>query len=188
MRCDPAVPPVAPLARAEQHDRRQRDPSTDRVHDDRAGEVVERRAEGRRDPVLEAEPVVPGHALEDRVDDAHDRDGRGQLRIELRALGNAARDDRGHRRREGQQEKELGEFIAALLHQGFRAGEEAGAVGDAVADEEVRQGRHREVREDLHQRVDLVLAADGPELEKGEAGVHGKHHDGAEQNEQHVCR
>ena len=64
--------------------------------------------------------------------------------------------------------------------------EKTGAVGDHVADEEVTDGRGGEVADDLDQRVDLVLVAHGADLEEGEAGVHGQHHDGAEQHEEDV--
>jgi hypothetical protein len=60
------------------------------------------------------------------------------------------------------------------------AGEEVDAVGDAVADEEVGNRRHAEIREDLDQRVDLILAANGAEFEKSKAGMHCQHHDGAQ--------
>jgi hypothetical protein len=112
--------------------------------------------------------------------------GGGELRAEARALGDAAGDDGRDRGGEGQQEEELDHVVAALLHQGFGAGEEIHAVGDAVADEEVGQGRCREVAEDLDQRVDLVLLAHRAQLEEGKAGMHGQDHDGAEQDEQYV--
>jgi hypothetical protein len=41
--------------------------------------------------------------------------------------------------------------------------------------------------EDLDQGIDLVFLAHGADLEKGETCMHGQHHDGAEQNEQHVA-
>ncbi|MPM91551.1 hypothetical protein SDC9_138682 [bioreactor metagenome] len=106
--------------------------------------------------------------------------------MEFRALGNAAGNDGGNGGGKGQQEEELGQFEPVLVHQGFDAGEEIDAVGDAVADEEVGNGRHAEVAQYLDQRVDLILLAHRAHLEKGETRVHGEHHDGAEQDEQHV--
>ena len=75
---------------------------------------------------------------------------------------------------------------ATLVAQRTGAGEEMHPVGDAVADEEVSQRRHREVGQDLYQRVDLILPAHRAQLQEGEAGMHGQHHDGAQQDEQHV--
>ena len=92
----------------------------------------------------------------------------------------------GNGRREGQQEEELGQFVAVFLHQRFDAGEEIDAVGDAVADEEIGDGRHRKIGQNLDQRIDLVLLAHRADFEKGKAGMHGEHHDGAQQNEEDV--
>ena len=99
---------------------------------------------------------------------------------EARPLGDAARDDRRNRGREGQEEEELDQREAVLLNEGVGAGEEMHAVGDPVTDEEIGDRRDREVGQDLDQRIDLVLLADGAEFEKGESGVHRKHHDRAE--------
>ena len=129
---------------------------------------------------------VPGDALEERVDEADQQERRGELRVEFRALGDAARDDRRNRRREGQQEEETHELVAALVRERCGVAEEARAVGDRVADEEVRDRRHGEIREDLDQRVHLVLLADGAEFEEGESRVHGEHQDRAEEDEQRV--
>ena len=157
------------------------------MHDDRSGEIVEAGAESLRQPVLHAERLVPGDALEEGIDEADDQEGRRQLRMEARALGDAAGDDRRDRRGEGEQEEELGQLVAVLRHQRLGAGEEVDPVGDAVADEEVGDRRHREVGEDLHQRIDLVLLAHGADFEKREAGVHRQHHDPAEQDEKDVA-
>jgi hypothetical protein len=54
-------------------------------------------------------------------------------------------------------------------------------VGHGVADEEVGEGRDTEIGQDLDQGIDLVLLADRAQFEKGEARVHGQHHDGAQQ-------
>ena len=57
------------------------------------------------------------------------------------------------------------------------------AIGDAVADQEIGQRGNGEIGQDLDQGIDLVLLADRAHLQKGEAGVHGEHHDGAHQDE-----
>jgi hypothetical protein len=186
MRRNAAVLLIAPAPRAEQDHGGEANPAADRMHHHRAGEVVELFTEAGFQRGLDAVGLVPGDALEERVDEADQQEGGGELRAEARAFGDAAGDDGRDRRSEGQQEEELGEFIAALLHQGFGAGEEMYAVGDAVADEEVGQGRDRKVAQDLDQRIDLVLLAHRAQLQKGKAGMHGQDHDGAEQNEQYV--
>src|SRR4029078_1149472 len=110
----------------------------------------------------------------------------GELRIETRAFGDAARDDRRNRSSEGEQEKELGELIAALLRQRGAAAEEVDPIGDAVADEEISDGGHREVSENFDQRIDLILAPHGAQLQKRKASMHGEHHHCAQQDEQDV--
>ena len=52
-------------------------------------------AEARLEPGLDAEGLVPRDALEEGIDEADQQEGRRQLRLEARALGDAARDDRG---------------------------------------------------------------------------------------------
>jgi hypothetical protein len=108
------------------------------------------------------------------------------LRIEARALGDAAGHDGGNRRGEGQQEEELDQVVAILCRQHLGARIEADAVGDAVADEEIGDGGDRKIGEDLDQGVDLVLLAHRAEFEKGKPRVHGQHHDAAQQNEQNI--
>jgi hypothetical protein len=156
------------------------------MHHDRAGEVVETGTEGRFEPALDTEVAVPGDALEEGIDQADQQEGGDQLRVEARALGDAAGDDRRDRGGERQQEEELDQLVAVVLDQRRRGVEEARAVGHHVADEEVADGRRGEVADDLDQRVDLVLGAHGADLEEREAGVHGQHHDGAEQHEEDV--
>ncbi len=157
------------------------------MHHDGAGEVVEGRTKSGRQPVLEAEHLVPGDAFIEGIDEADEQEGGGQLRVEAGALGDAAGDDGGDGGGEGEQEEELGQLVAILLHQGVYAAEEMDAVGDAVADEEIGNGRDREIGQDLDQRVDLVFLADGAELKKGETCVHGEHHDAAEQDEKNIA-
>ncbi len=111
---------VAAAPRAEQQHRDEADPAADRVHDDAAGEVVELRAERGLEPGLHAEVPVPGDALEERVDETDQQEGRRELRIEARALGDAAGDDGRDGRGERQQEEELHELVAALLRPAFR--------------------------------------------------------------------
>ena len=187
MRRDAAVLGVTAIAGTKKEHGGQRDPAAHRMHHDGAGEIVEGRTKSDRQPVLDAEGLVPGDALEERIDETDEQEGCGQLRIEARALGNAAGDDRRDGRGKGQQEEELGQLIAVLFHQRFNTGKEIDAVGDAVADEEVGDGRHGEIGQDLDQGIDLALLADRADLEKGEAGMHGEDHDAAQQNEQDVA-
>jgi hypothetical protein len=84
------------------------------MHHDRSGKVVELLAIGRLEPGLDAEGLIPGDALEERIDEGDDQEGRRQLRIEPRSLGDAAGNDGRDRRREGQQEEELGQLEAIL--------------------------------------------------------------------------
>ena len=65
-------------------------------------------------------------------------------------------------------------------------GKKADAVGDAVADEKIGNGRNREIGKDLDQGVDLVFLTDRAEFQKGKPGVHGQHHDSAQQHEQYI--
>jgi len=106
--------------------------------------------------------------------------------MKLRTLGDAARDNRRNRRREGQQEEEADERVAVVLGEYAGAGEELHAVGDRIADEEIGDRRDREVDEDLHERVDLVLFADGAQFEEREARVHREDHGRAKQQEEGV--
>ena len=131
--------------------------------------------------------LVPGDAFEEGVHEADQHEGGDQLRVELGPLGDAAGDDGRDGGGEGQQEEELGQLEAALGHQRVDAGEEIDAVGNAVADEKIGDRRNAEVGEDLDQGIDLVFLAHGAHLEKGETCMHGQHHDGTEQNEQHVA-
>jgi hypothetical protein len=181
-----AVLAVAAAARAEQEHRDEREPAADRMDHHRSREVVELLAERALEPALDAELLVPGDAFEQRVHHRHDCNRGHQLRIEARALGDAARDDRRHRGGERQQEEELHQLVAVLLRQRLRADQEADPVRDPVPDEEVGERRHREVAQDLHQRVDLVLRPHGAELEEREPGVHRQHHDRADQDEQRI--
>ena len=45
----------------------------------------------------------------------------------------------------------------------------------------IDDGGDRKVHQNLDQRIDLVLAAHGAQLQKGKTGMHGQHHDAAEQ-------
>ena len=151
-----------------------------------AGKVVELGAGQCLDPGLHAEMLVPGNALEEGVDQAHDH-GRGdQLGPELGAFGNAARDDGGNGGGKGQQKEELDQAIAVECRQLLGAHEKVRAVGHAIAEREINHGGDREVDQDLDQGIDLVLAAHGAQLQKSETGVHGQDHDGAHQNEQGI--
>jgi hypothetical protein len=175
------------VARAEEKHGRQRDPAAHGMDDDRAGEVVKLLAKSRLEPGLDAEGLVPGYAFKEGIDEADEHEGGDQLRVEFGSLGNAAGNDGRDRRRESQQEEELGQFVTVLRHQRFDAAEEIDPVGDAVANEEVGYGRHAEIGQNLDQRIDLVLFANRADLKEGKACVHGQHHDGAEQDKQYVA-
>ncbi len=177
---------IAALARAQQHHRGQRQPATHRMHHHGAGEVMETCAEQALEVVLQPQVVVPHQALEAGIDEGHDQRGGAQLWYEARPLGDAAGDDRRNGRGEGRQEKELHQSIATVGAQHLGRSEEGHAIGDPVADEEVHQGGNGEVGEDLGQGIHLVLVPHGTGFEKGEAGVHGQHHHGAEQEEEGI--
>ena len=68
---------------------------------------------------------------------------------------------------------------SALTKEGY-------AVGDGKAQEEIGDGGHGKIDQDLAQRVDLVFVADGARFEKGKAAVHGKHQHCADEEEEHV--
>ena len=48
-------------------------------------------------------------------------------------------------------------------------------------------GGNAEIAKDLDQGVNLVLFANGTDFKKSEASVHREHHDGTQQDEQHVA-
>ncbi len=87
---------------------------------------------------------------------------------------------------EREQEEEAHELVAALRRERLGAREEADAVGDRVADEEIRDRGHGEIHQDLHQGVHLVLALHGSQLEERETRVHREHQDRAQQDEEDV--
>ena len=147
---------------------------------------MESRAELGLEPVLKTEVAVPDQPFEEGIDKGHDQRGRHQLRAELCPLGDAARDDRGNRCGEGQQEEELHQRVAVFVRQLRRRLQKSHAIGDPVADEEIGQGRDSEVRENFRQRIDLVLQAHRANFQESEARVHGQHHDRAHQEEQRV--
>jgi len=93
---------------------------------------MERRAEGRRQPLLDAVAPIPGYAFEEWVDEADQQERGRELRVEPRALRNAARNDGRDSGSEGQEEEELGQLIAAFFRQRLRPGEKTDAVGQAV--------------------------------------------------------
>ena len=178
-----AVLAVATVTGAEQQYGGQGDPAAHGVDDHRAGKVVELGAKGGLEPGLHTQVLVPGNAFKEGVDETDQHEGGGQLWVELGAFGDAARDDGGDRSGKGQQEEEAGDLVAALLGDFAGAHKKVGAVGDSEADGEVGDGRDGEVGQNFDQCVDLVLLADSAHFQKGKAGVHGQHHDGAEQDE-----
>ena len=184
---DAAILVVAAAAGAEQEHGGQGDPAAHGMHHHGAGKIVELLTKAGLQPGLHTEVLVPGDALEEGVDETDEHEGCDQLRMESRALGDAAGDDGRDGGGEGEQEEEFGQLETVLRHQRLDAREEIDAVGDAVADKEVGNGRYPEVAQDLDQGIDLVLLAHGADFEESEACVHGQHHDGAEQNEQHIA-
>ena len=156
------------------------------MHDNRTRKIVEFRTEGALQPFLHAVSAAPRNALEEGIEDADDHRRGDELRIESGTFSNAAGDDGRHRCREGEQEEELYESVAALLRELAGAHVEADTVGDRVAHEEICDGRDREVAEYLDEAVHLVLRPHRAEFEKRKAGVHGEHHDGAHEYEEDI--
>ena len=177
---------VTTVAWPQQQHRRQRQPAAHGMHHDGAGEVMEARAKALLQPCLHPKVAVPDDALEERIDERHDQQGRAQLRGKARTLGDPAGNDRRDRRGEGQQKEELHQPVAVLGAQGRGRVQKVRPVRQPVADEKVGQGRHGEVAEDFRQRIDLILVAHRAHFEKGKTGVHGQHHDRPDKDEQGV--
>jgi hypothetical protein len=186
MRGDGAILAVAVAARTEQNDGRQGDPAAHRMHHHAAGKVVELFAGQALDPGLHTKVLVPDDTFKERVNEANNNGRCNQLRPKACAFGNAAGDDGRNGGGKGQQEKELHQLIAILGGQHFGADKETGAIGHAIADHEIHHGGHREIHQDLDQRVDLIFAAYRAQFQKCEPGMHGQDHDAAEENEQGV--
>ena len=186
MRGNATVLLIAPAPRPQQQHRGQGDPATDGVHHDASRKIVERYAKSRLQPCLESQVAVPDDAFEERIDQANDQEGCQQLGHEARPLGDAAGDDCRNRRGESQQEEELHQLVTRARGKLVRAMHEAAAVGNGVADEEIGDGRYREVRKNFDQGVDLILLADRSDFEKGESRMHREHHDGAQQDKQDI--
>ncbi len=75
------------------------------MDDDGTGEIVEFLAEAGLQPGLDAEGLIPRDALEEGIDEADEQEGSDQLRAELGAFGDAARNDGGTGGGEGQQDR-----------------------------------------------------------------------------------
>src|SRR5207342_2598969 len=105
-------------------------PPTHGVNDDRPGKIMEGRAKSRLKPTLNAEITVPCNALKEWIEEAYQQERSGQLRIEFRAFGDAARYDCGNGGCEGQQKKELHELISAFRREIFRTRKEVHPIGD----------------------------------------------------------
>ena len=170
---------VAVAARTQQQHSRQRQPTTHGVHHHRACKIMELFSGQRFDPGLYAEMLIPDNALEEGVDQPDDHCRGDQLGVKTGTLGNAARDDGRNGRRKSQQKEKLHQLIAVFGCQLFGAHKKVAAIGHAVADGKVNNGRDGEVHQNLHQRIDLVFFAHRAELEKCKAGMHGQHHDAA---------
>ena len=181
-RTDRTAAIVASDAGAEQEHGCQRRPAAEGVHDDRAGEIVEGRAEHRiEEVILQAVVLVPDDAFEQRIDQPDHQRRRHTLRHEFGALGDAAGNDRGNGGGERARKKNLTSVITLLGADRLSAREKRHAVSDCVADKEIRHRRDREIGQDLDERIDLVLVADRADLEEGEAPVHGEDEDGPHQ-------
>ena len=175
-----AILTVATVARTEQQHGRQGDPAAHGMHHNGAGKIMEFGTKGAFQPFLNAIVLIPGDAFIERVDKPDQHKGSGQLRVELGAFRNAAGNDGRDRRSKGQQEEKAGDVVAALLGDLRGADEEVGAVGHGKTDGKVGHGGHGEVGQNFDQGIDLVLFADSTNLQEGKAGMHGKHHNGAE--------
>jgi len=84
------------------------------------------------------------------------------------------------------QKEKLDQFITVSGRQLLRANKETGAVGHAITHQKVHHSRNGKIHQYLDQRIDLVLATHGAELQKCKTGMHGQHHDCAEENEQGI--
>ncbi|MNL16546.1 hypothetical protein D3C87_1375970 [compost metagenome] len=152
----------------------------------RAGKVMETGTELRQQPGLQTKVAVPDHAFEERVNERHDQRCRAKLRNEPGTLGNTTGDDRRDRRGEGQQKEKLHQSVTVIGIDHRRRLHKGDAVGNPIAYKEVSQRRNRKVAEDFRQCVDLVFLPDRSDFEEGETGVHGQHHDCADEDEQRV--
>src|SRR5262249_46485084 len=113
-------------------------PATKCVHDDRAGEIMELGAEQVIEkPFLQAEVLVPGDAPEQRIAEADDQRCRRSLRGKSGTLGNAPRDNSGHRGSKHDEKKEPDEAEALRLRDGARASKKADAIRDGVTDQKI---------------------------------------------------
>ncbi len=147
---------------------------------------METGAEGFFQPGLEAVVAVPDHAFEEGIHKRNRQAGCNQDRIELGPLGNTTGNNRRNRCGKGQQEEELHQLIAVVVHQLIRAGKEVGSVGYLITNKEVCQCRDTEVGNNLDQRIHLVFMTDSTDFQKRKATVHQQHHDGAQQDKQGV--
>ena len=182
MRRHHTVLAVAVVTGAQQDDGWQSDPAAHGVHHHRACKVMELVARDRLDPGLHAKVLVPGNALKEGVNKAHNHRRGDQLGPKLGPLGDAARNDGGNGRRKGQQKEELDQVVAVLGGQLLGPHKEGGAISHAVTDHKINHSGDRKVHQDLDQGVDLVLFANRAQLQEGKSSVHGQHHDAAQQN------
>ena len=130
---------IAPIARAQQQHRRQRQPAAHGVNHHGTGKVVEAGTKGCEQPGLQAKVAVPHQTFEERVDKRHDQRGGTQLRRKLGTLGNPTGNDRRNRRGKRQQEEKLHQAVAMIgADHGGRL-QEAHTVGDPIAYKEIGQ-------------------------------------------------
>ncbi|MNE01854.1 hypothetical protein D3C80_943060 [compost metagenome] len=131
---------VTPVARAEQQHCRQGQPTAHGMHHHRAGKVMEAGAEPGLQPGLQAQIAIPDDAFEEGIDQCDDQRRSAHLRSKARPLGDTAGNDCRDRRGKGQQEKELHQAVTMLMTEHRRRLQEIHAIGNPVANEEVRQG------------------------------------------------
>ena len=146
------------------------------------------------EPSLEAIITVPNHAFKKRIDQSYNDPGSQKLRPEFRALGNSTRDDSRNGRRKGQQEEEFNQrqalltirFVAAIATNSGGRGQKVHAIGDRIADKEISQSRHTEIRKNFDHGIDLVFLAHRTHFQKSKASMHSKHQNGAHKNKKDV--
>ena len=167
---------ITSATRAEQQHRDQTHPAAHRMHHDRTGKILELLAKPCLEHALHTQIAVPNHALKNRVNQSDQQGGCDHLRQKFRPLGNPAGNNRRNRRRKREQEEKAHQFNAIILHHGLRTAEKMLAIGNAKANQKIRQGRHAKIHQDFHQRIHLIFTAHRTQLQKGKTGVHRQHH------------
>ena len=186
---------IATEPRTQQNNRRESDPTADAVNHNRASEIMEAGPEAGFEPSLEPIIAVPNHPFEKRIDQRHNNARSDKLGTEFGALGNAAGNNRRNRRRKSQQEEKFNQrqalraisLVAAIAANGRRRGQKIHAISDRVADEEISQGRHAEIRQDFDHCIDLIFFAHRAHFQKSKTSMHSEHQNGAHENKEDVA-